>query len=175
VVGLPDNNLTILGLAQSFAKSIKHEVPPNPGKPWIQSQRDHLREVVRYTPVSVTHAWPINSTHENKVESHAYRFEFSNGLSATGVLFQSVAAHENEAVVIPTTILMSDLGMASTVDDVANDVSRGQRVLVLDPLFLGENFPGLNARSVAAYAQMLTGIGQRPLGLEAAQITAIVR
>jgi len=176
VVGLPDNNLTILGLAQSFAKSIKHEVPPNPGKAWIQSQRDRLREVARYTPVSVTHAWLINSTHENKVESHAYRFEFSNGLSATGVLFQSVAAaHENEAVVIPTTILMSDLCMASTVDDVANDVSRGQRVLVLDPLFFGENFPGPNARSVAAYAQMLTGIGQRPLGLEAAQITAIVR
>lgn len=175
VVGLPGDNLTILGLAQSFAKSIKHEVPPNPGKPWIQSQRDHLREVARYAPVSLTHAWLIDATHENKVESHSYRFEFSNGLSATGVVLQSVAAHENEAAAIPTTILVSDLGMASTVDDVANDVSRGQRVLVLSPLFFGENLPAPNARSVASYAQMLTGIGQRPLGLEAAQITAVVR
>jgi hypothetical protein len=65
--------------------------------------------------------------------------------------------------------------MASTVDDVANDVSRGQRVMVFSPLFFGDNLAAPNARSVASYAQMLTGIGQRPLGLEAAQITAVVR
>jgi hypothetical protein len=171
VVGLPDDNLTILGLAQSFAKSIHHEVPPQRDAQWFQSQRDRLREVARYTPVRVTHAWLINATHQSKVESHSYRFEFSNGLSATGVLFRSVNAPEAAA----TTVLVSDLGMASTVDEVGNDVSRGQRVLVLDPLFFGENIPGTSDREVQAIAQMLTSLGQRPLGLEAAQVTAVVR
>ncbi|MDX6458769.1 MAG: hypothetical protein QOE55_2466 [Acidobacteriaceae bacterium] len=171
VVGLPDDNLTILGLARSFAKSIHHEVPQQPGAQWIQSQRDRLREVARYTPVKVSHAWLINATHESKVESHSYRFEFSNGLSATGVLFRSVNAPETAA----TTVLISDLGMASTVDEVGNDVSRGQRVLVLDPLFFGQNIPGARDEEVPGIAQMLTSLGQRPLGLEAAQVTAVVR
>jgi hypothetical protein len=113
----------------------------------------------------------INATHESKVESHAYRFEFSNGLSATGVLFRSINAPKTAA----TTILVSDLGMASTVDEVGDDVSRGQRVLVLDPLFFGENIPDSTDREMPASAQMLTSLGERPLGLEAAQVTAVVR
>jgi dienelactone hydrolase len=171
VVGLPKDNLTILGLAQSFAKSLHHEVPEHPGTEWVKSERDRLREVARYTPVTVSHAWLVNATHESKVESHGYRFEFSNGLSATGVLFSSVNAPETA----PTTILISDLGMASTVSEVGNDVSRGQKVLVLDPLFFGQNVPGGVDEEVPAYAQMLGSLGQRPLGLEAAQVTAVVR
>jgi hypothetical protein len=105
------------------------------------------------------------------VESHSYRFEFSNGLSATGVLFRSEVAPEDA----PTTILVSDSGMASTVDDVSNDISRGQRVLVLDPLFFGENVPGGADREVPAFAQMLNSLGERPLGLEASQVAGVVQ
>ncbi len=174
VGGLPRDNFTILSLAQSFAKSIHHEVPAEHGAPWVQSQQKLLRQVVRYAPVTVAHAWPINTTHEKGVESMAYRFEFSNGLSATGVLFRSIT----EPRTAPTTIIFSDLGMPSTVADVANDVNRGERVLVLDPLFFGENTPGsldTTQSSVEAFAQLLNGLGQRPLGLEAAQINAVVR
>jgi hypothetical protein len=119
----------------------------------------------------VAHAWLVNATHEQKVESHAYRFEFSNGLSATGVLFRSISAPEDA----PITVVTSDLGMKTAVDDVGNDISRGQRVLVFDPLFFGENVPGPDSRAGGALAQMLAGIGQRPLGLEAAQVNAVIR
>ncbi len=171
VVGLPKDNLTILGLAQSFAKSIHHEAPQQASAEWVHTQRDRLREVVRYSPVSLTHAWLVNATHESGVESHAYRFEFSNGLSATGVLFRSLHAPEAG----DTTILISDLGMPSTVSEVGNDLSRGQRVLVLDPLFFGENVPGNPEEDVPGFAQMLSSLGERPLGLEAAQVTATIR
>lgn len=174
VGGLPKDNLTILGLAQSFAKSIHHDVPAEHGAQWAQSQRDLLSKVVRYAPVTVVHAWPINATHEKGMESVGYRFEFSNGLSATGVLFRSITAPETA----PITVLFSDSGMPSTVDDVANDVDRGQRVLVLDPLFFGENTPTeppKNDPDIEAFAQLLNSIGQRPLGLEAAQIAGVVR
>ena len=170
-VGLPQDNLTIVSLAQSFAKSIHHEVPAHPDQAWTGQQRNRLREVARYSPVKVAHAWLINATHEQKLETHAYRFEFSNGLSATGVLFRSISAPEDA----PITVVISDLGMKSTVDDVANDISRGQRVLVLDPLSFGENVPGPDARAAGSLAQMLTAIGQRPLGLEAAQVNGVIR
>ena len=171
VVGLPQDNLTILGLARSLAKPIHHEVPTQPNAQWAQSQRDLLGTVVRYSPVTVTHAWLVDATHEEGLESHSYRFEFSNGLSATGVLFRSLTAPEGA----PTTILVSDAGMASTVDDVGNDVDSGQRVLVFDPLFFGESVPDEKYSRAAAFAQILTGLGERPLGLEAAQLTAVAR
>jgi hypothetical protein len=171
-VAVPKDNLTILSLAQSLAKSIHHEVPAQPSAQWASTERVQLKKVVRYTPVTLTHAWPISATHEKGVESHAYRFEFSNGLSATGILFRSVTAPETAA----TTILIADAGMPSTMVDVADDVDRGQRVLVLDPLFFGEDKPHAEDRSGATvFAQLLTALGERPLGMEAAQVNAVVR
>jgi hypothetical protein len=168
VVGLPKNNQTILGLARSFAKSIHHDAPTQADSTWQHSQRDRLREVVRYIPVTVSHAWVINATHEQGVESHSYCFQFSNGLSATGILFRSLSAAEHPA----TTVLLSDGGMPTTIDDVGNHVDRGQQVLVLSPLFFGESMPD---HSASQYAALLNTLGERPLGIEAAQVTAVVR
>ncbi len=171
-VPLPKDNLTILSLAQSLAKSIHHQVPAQPSAEWASGERTKLKQVVRYTPVTLTHAWPISATHEKEVESHAYRFEFRNGLSATGILFRSVTAPENA----PTTILMADAGMPSTMVDVADDVDRGQRVLVLSPLFFSEGKLNSDDRAGATvFAQLLTALGDRPLGMEAAQVNAVVR
>jgi dienelactone hydrolase len=165
-VGLPQDNLTILGLAQSFAKKIHHELPP------AQDQRDRLRETTRYAPVTVAHAWLLEATNENNVESHSYRFAFSNGLSATGVLVRSLTAPQNAT----TTVLISDSGIGSTVTDVGNAVNSGQRVLVFDPIFFGENIPDDEHRpDAAAFVQMLAATGHRAPGLEAAQVTAVVR
>ncbi|MHB1935965.1 MAG: alpha/beta hydrolase family protein [Acidobacteriaceae bacterium] len=171
-VAVPRDNLTILSLAQSLAKSIHHEVPLPTSAEWAASQRTQLKKVARYSPVAVTHAWPISATHEKGLESHAYRFEFSNGLSATGILFRSITSPENA----PTTVLVSDAGMPSTMVDVANDVDRGQRVLVLNPLFFGEGKLKAEDRSGATvFAQLLTALGERPVGMEAAQVNAVVR
>jgi hypothetical protein len=50
---------------------------------------------------------------------------------------------------------------------------------VLDPLFFGQNMPDAAPDSsksgVRAFAQLLAAVGQRPLGLEASQVTAVVR
>jgi dienelactone hydrolase len=170
-VGLPENNLTIQSLAQSFAKQIRHELPSQLSPQWAQAQRDVLRRVAGYSPVTVTHAWPINATHEDNLESHSYRFEFSNGLSATGVLFRSLTAPDKG----PTTMLVSDFGMESTVDDVANDVDSGQRVLVFDPLFFGANLPGSSKSDLSQFAILLNSLGERALGLEASQVAAVAR
>ncbi len=58
--------------------------------------------------------------------------------------------------------------------EAGNDVGRGQRVLVFDPLFFGENIPGVDD-DLTGFAQMLNTIGERPLGLDAAQVAAIAR
>jgi dienelactone hydrolase len=172
VGGLPKDNFTLVTLAQHFAKSIHHEVPADHGAAWAESQRKLLRDVVRYTPVSVNHAWPVNATHQKDVESTAYRFHFSNGLSATGLLIRSVTAPEDA----PTTILFSDEGMPSTAVDVGNQVDRGRRVLVFEPIFFGQSSPvGGPGPDLTGITQLVNSMGRRPLGLEAAQLVAVVQ
>src|SRR5437660_7481897 len=68
---------------------------------------------------------------------------------------------------------MSDEGMKATTDDVANLASSGKRVLALEPLFFGQNIPGTGDLGISSYSQMLNGLGERPLGLEAAQVAAV--
>ncbi len=170
VVGLPADNLTIVSLARQLGQSIHHDPPVQADTQWVEKQRNQLRNVVRFAPVTVTHAWPISETHERGLESRGYRFEFSNGLSAPGVLIESALRPRNGG----TTLLISDSGRASMAVETGNDVDRGQRVLVLDPLLFGENIPG-SVDDLASYAQMLNTVGERPLGLEAAQVAAIAR
>lgn len=170
VVGIPGNNLTITSLARQLSQSTHHDLPAQADTEWVEKERDQLRNVIRFAPVRVTHAWPITETHEKGLESRGYRFEFSNGLSAPGVLIESVLRPRNGA----TTLLISDSGRASMTVEAGNDVDRGQRVLVFDPLLLGENIPG-SGDDLTGLAQMLNTVGERPLGLESAQVAAIAR
>src|SRR3984957_295718 len=170
VVGIPADNLTIVSLGRQLGQSIHHDPPAQADSQWVGKERSQLRDVVRFAPVTVTHAWPISETHERGLESRGYRFEFSNGLSAPGVLIQSALRPRSGGA----TLLLSDSGRASMAAEAGNDVDRGQRVLVLDPLLFGENIPG-SVDDLASYAQMLNTVGDRPLGLEAAQVAAIAR
>lgn len=166
VVGLPKDNLTILGLARRLAKS-NHKTADAPS-PTV-TKRELLRSVTRYEPVKVEHARVLDSLSAKGVESYAYRFEFGNGLSATGVLFRSWETRDDA----PTVILISDEGMKGMAEDIANLASSGKRILALEPLFFGQNIPGTGDLGVSSYSQMLNGLGERTLGLEAAQVTAV--
>ena len=92
---------------------------------------------MRSQPVKVERAWVINSLDKEGIESHSYRFDFSNGLSATGVLFRATGVADD----VPAAILIADEGMKATTDDVDNLVSSGKRVLALEPLFFGQAGP----------------------------------
>jgi dienelactone hydrolase len=166
VVGLPKDNLTILGLARTLARSTHKTIDTATAG---ATKRELLRSVVRYQPVKVERAWVISSLDKKEVESNAYRFDFSNGLSATGVLFRPTGATDD----VPAVVLIADEGMKNTADDVANLVSSGKRVLALEPLFFGQNIPGTGDLGVSSYSQMLNGLGERTLGLEAAQVVAV--
>src|SRR5439155_9247772 len=88
LVGLPKNNLTILGLARKFATQIVR--PPIPRDSaectrWAVSERQKLAQVVRYKPVKITDAWALANTKNMGVETKSYLFQFNNGLGANGV------------------------------------------------------------------------------------------
>jgi dienelactone hydrolase len=176
--GLPQDNLTILGLARKFASEIKQpEVPSDSATlaAWSNTQRENLRKVVRYAPVTVKQWWPEANTYHSEVESISYRFEMANGLSAAGVWLKETGASSGA----PLTIVLNDKGKKAAgeehwdhVSEIGACLDRGEQVLALDLLFSGDAVPD---QPVDLFSEMLAAAGDRPLGLEAAQLVGIAQ
>jgi hypothetical protein len=174
--GIPPENLTILGLARKMAGQLKRSpVPPNQSEmaEWSSSQRAKLREVVRFHPVTVSHAALTSNTYHNQVESVSFRFEMSNGLGATGVWLKEIQVGFHA----PLTIVLNDGGkkVAGTevwdrLPEVADRMERGEQVLVIDLLFTGDGAP---VEPTRMFTEMLAAVGERPLGMEAAQLVSL--
>ncbi|MGH9327286.1 MAG: hypothetical protein ACRD2B_11480 [Terriglobia bacterium] len=175
-VGVPKNNLTILGVARELASEIhRSPIPSNAAEKaeWVKAERTKLKDVVRYEPVFVKHAWAEDNTYEKQLESMSYRFEFNNELTAAGVWLKEIAAPANA----PITIVLNDQGKAFSTDAVSDPVERDEQVLALDLLFTGDaSVPWKHPQYGAPmYCQALAAIGERPLGMEAAQLVALAQ
>ncbi|MBT9332607.1 alpha/beta hydrolase family protein [Paracidobacterium acidisoli] len=168
-VGLPQDNLTLVSLGRELASQIHREpIPANPAsdKTWAEAQRKKLASVVRYEPVTVQNALRETNGKAFDFKTLTYRFDFSNGLSASGLWFREEAAPENA----PATIVLDDRGRADAGAIVARHVDRGEQVLALDLLFQS---PDLTHST--AWALLADSSGARPLGLEAAQLIAAAK
>lgn len=158
VVGLPKDNLTILGVAKRLASRIERR--PDAGS-------DRLREVVRYRPVEVRRAWAMNNTVNKGLETRGFRFEFSNGLSAAGVWLRALSSDSPATA----TIVLDDRGKKMAGREVSDRANRGEQVLAADLLFTGDAASA--SPGPRGYAQMLAAMGDRPLGMEAAQLISL--
>jgi dienelactone hydrolase len=171
VVGLPKDNLTVLGLAKKLAAEIRR--PPVPDASartvWATSERSKLKAVARYEPVVVSSAWRVSNTKQKGLETLSYRFEMSNGLSATGVWLKAVASPDNS----PATLVLNDSGKKAATAEVSARVNRGEQVLAVDLLLSGDAAP--EKPSPADYALLLAATGDRPIGLEVAQLIGLAR
>lgn len=177
-VSVPKSNLTILGLARQMAGTINRTaIPADPAgrARWEAAGRKKLGALVRYHDVAVGHAWNEFDTDHNQVESISYRLEMTNGLPATCVwLKQATTTHG-----LPLVIVLNDAGREAAATEqwdrspeVARIVERGDQALVADLLFTGDDAPSVHS---FYFTEMLAATGERPLGLEAAQLAALAR
>lgn len=157
--GLPSNNLTILGLAKTLASRIERG----------RGDREALKRVVRYRDVAVAHAWALNNSKNKGLETRSYRLDFDNGLSATGVWLKAIATPD----AAPATIVLNDQGKKASAALVSERLNRGEQVLALDLVFTGDAAP--QKPPASSYTQMLSTMGERALGIEAAQLIAAAR
>ena len=168
-VGLPQNNLTILGLARKVAAS--NPVAPAPSDPgernrWAGSGRENLRAVVRLKPVNISSVWNVMNSKHKGVETLSYQFLMSDGLPATGVLLRSITCPADA----PTTIVLHDKGRGEAASLVSDRVNRGEQVLAADLLFTGDSWKGPDTY---LYVEILHGLGDRALGMRVAQLHAL--
>ena len=161
-VGLPGDNLTILGLARSVASKLGPR----------QGTAEDLRKLLRYEPTTVKHAWALRGTKSKGVESTGYRIDFTNGLSATGVW---LANYERPAA-RTVTIMLADGGKKELAGEASDRLNAGESVMVIDPLLIGDEAPVRSGSSGAGlYARFFYMTGERPLAVQAAQLVGITK
>lgn len=171
-VGLPKDNLTILGLARKLASEIQREPVPTEADAksrWMTTARSTLHSVVRYRPAGIEHAWALANTKHRGVETLSWQFLFDNHLSATAVWARAILAGEHA----PITIVLDDAGKKAAAPMIADRVNRGEQAVAVDVVFHGDAAPA--ARDVSSYVLMLSTTGQRALGVEAAQLISVAR
>lgn len=179
-VGLPKDNLTILGVAKKLAGRIERSpIPEEAGARanWRKTQRASLRSIVRYHETEIDNAWAFTNSKRHEVEAHSYRFDFKNGLSASGVWLKAIAVPENA----PATLILDDEGIKASAVEVSDRLNRGEQVLAANLLsflpdqshagFLPAAFMGLHQPHMLA--AMLASVGDRPLGIQAAQLISL--
>lgn len=170
-VGLPKDNLTILGLARKVGKEIARQPAPSDSAArasWAASERQELAKVVRYKPVNLASAWGLANTKNKGVETKSFFFQMSDGLSANGVWLRAI---ETPAPA-PATIILNDKGKRAAGEEVADRVNREEEVLAVDLLFTGDAWKEPEPFN---YVQIMHGLGDRPISMEAAQLIEITR
>jgi len=169
-IGVPADNLTILGLAKQLAAKITREPVPAAGAEravWIRSNREKLQSVIRYKPVSMTRALRMTNSKGMDFESLSYRFDLSNGRRATGIWLKQDGSPQAE----PITIVLNDKGYKAAGQDVFEQLTSGHEALALDLLFNGATMPELPDSS--DWELLVDASGDRSLGLEVAQLLAV--
>jgi len=171
LVGLPKDNLTILDLARKMAGAIRRSPIPSGSaakSAWANSERQKLNSVVRFRPARLARVWTLANTKNKGLETFSYLFEMDNGLAACGVWVKGIDAPPNA----PVTLVLHDQGRKAAAADVSSRVNRDEQVLALDLTFFGDTWRDLEPFS---YAQILDGEGERPLGLQAAQLIEVAQ
>jgi hypothetical protein len=170
-VGVPKDNLTVLGLAKRLAAMVIRDPAPTDAPSrvqWASKERAELRRTVRFMPVDVDHAWAIDNSRERGIDSRWYRVRLNDGLSVAAARVKSLpSAVENIAIVL------NDAGTRGASAVVSDYVNRGREAVAADLLFT-ENRERPN-RELRRFGQLFASVGDRPVGIEAAQLLAVAQ
>ncbi|MEK9139111.1 MAG: hypothetical protein AAB393_18480, partial [Bacteroidota bacterium] len=179
-VGLPEANANFFTLAYERLSSLpKHPAPtsdPLALQSWQGEARSRLRDVLRLKSMAVSAA-AIQRT--KQVEQSGGEGSEEATLEATwykltiGGEWTVPAVVISEATPQSTVVAFADGGHATAGKWVRELLVKGSRVIVVDPLFMGECIP----QGVAPwqFAQMMGTVGERPLGIQVGQVSAVIQ
>jgi hypothetical protein len=92
----------------------------------------------------------------------------NNGLSATGIWLKAMSTPE----LAPAAIVLNDVSKSGSAKSVAERITRGEQVIAVDLAFMSKAWQDSGASD---YEQIVGGMGERPLGIEVAQLIAIAK
>lgn len=167
-VPLPADNLDFnqlaLRLAQQLPRGEHTPLSPATLPRWQEAQRGFLGGVVRakHYPVSAELAGRETT---NGLSVTWWRLKMSDAWTVPAVEFSQGAPLE-------TVLLVGDGGRKVMAADVDKLLAEGKRVVIVDPFYFGES---RIAQKDFLFALLVAAVGDRPLGLQASQLTAAAR
>ena len=164
-VGVPQDNLTIVGLAKQFADQVRRE--PLSSDAARNAERSNLRTVVRYRPVNIDRVWTTGITKHGGIETKTHLFSIA-GLTSNAIWLKPIGAPDSA----PATIMLDDKGKGVTAAATADRLNRGEQVVAADLPFQGGAW---KQEESYLFQQMMYTTGDRPLGIETAHLIAIAK
>lgn len=166
-VDLPADNASLNGLALTLAQSL----PRDPALPkaaalsaWQAQRREALREIVRWPTFPIS-AETVSAEREEGYTATRLRLKLGDVWTLAAVEFAPANPSK-------TVLLVTESGLANSGAAVRETLQQGARVVVVDPFYFGES---KFASHDYLQALLLATIGQRPLGIQAAQVAAVAR
>ncbi len=157
--GIPEGNATIHSLADGFLE----EVP----RPSNAKTAEALRETLRYCALTVTKAEKVAESVRGGVKATHTQLEMAEWSVPV------VVVSREDAKPSITTLVFADAGKERLTGIVSERVQRGERVVAVDPLMMGES----NERPDQDHyhAMLFATMGERALGIQASQIAATLQ
>jgi hypothetical protein len=167
-VELPADNADFHSLAIEAMKVLPHDAAlPNDqqtAKRWQQARRQLLHRVVRARNYRVQ-AEQIGTAEKEGLKATFWKLNLSGIWTVPAV---ELVKGEPKA----TAIVVADGGRTNALDQVDRLLSLSNRVLAIDPFYFGES--KIKNRDFL-FALLVAAVGERPLGIQASQMTAIAR
>lgn len=167
-VALPAANVDFHSLAVSLANQLPVEIERprdrNEAVTWQIQRRAQLAAILRAEPA------PLQGTLVGESSVGATRSLFWR-LSLDGVWTLPVVELWRDDP-LGTTLVVGDRGRSGLTAEISRLLDARQRVVTLDPFYLGE--AALGNRDYL-FALLVSTVGQRPLGLQAQQIGSVAR
>ncbi len=177
-VPLPSDNVDFHRMAQTLLPNLPRspELPTDKiaAEAWQQQQREQLIGLLK-VPNYTAKAVEDNAGTAGKLEA-------GDGLAARQLTFRigadwtvpAVELARQAATDAPLTLLVGDAGRAALASEVARLLAAGQRVIAIDPMLWGES--KIKAQDPDyLFPLFLAAVGERPLGIQAAQLAAVAR
>jgi len=155
-VPLPAGNLDIHQLALAAAKNLPRD-PAN-------ATREKLRELVN-TPKYEAKAEKAGEEARGGTKAVFWRLRMSNDWTVP-------LTELTRGDIQGTVMVIADGGRKSAAGEIEEQLAQGHRVLAFDPTFIGE--ASMGGRTYL-HALLAATVGQRSLGIEAAEMNAVAR
>jgi hypothetical protein len=167
-VELPAENATFNSLALAVAAALPHQGPlptsAASAAAWQAIHRAKLREVLRYRPLEVE---AEHKGTEDLGALHVKLWALHMG-HAWSVPAVEISPLEPQG----TVLLVGDAGRSGLAAEAQRLAEAGQRVVAIDPFYLGES--KIKSHDFL-FALLVSSVGDRPLGIQAAQLAAAGR
>ncbi len=170
-VEIPPGNRDFHTLAAAICKQLPRDgkLPaPKDAAKWRTNRRDLLRKIVKFEDHKLAVVSSESEKHEGLTATfRRLRVDDAWTLPAVELVVDAAGGQPTK-----TALLIADGGRRSAATDARRLLDAGYRVLLLDPVNLGESRISQNGN---LFPLMISTLGRRSLGLQAGQIAAVAR